>query len=79
MINYSMPEQLKDIFPSVSLAVIIGFVSWQLDLFLHKTWAFDDLSRIIVGGLIYFASYLGISVCIKMSPAVDFRKLVFKH
>ena len=79
MINYSMPEQLKDIFPSVSLAVIIGLAAWQIDLFLFRMYSLNDLSRMIIGGLIYFASYLGISLGMKMSPAVDFKKLVLKQ
>ncbi|WP_026897152.1 lipopolysaccharide biosynthesis protein [Daejeonella oryzae] len=78
LINYSIFEQIKDIIPSVSLAVIIGVLTWTADGFLFKSIALSDLLRLVFAGIFYFTMYLGISHLIKLSAAKDFRQLVLK-
>lgn len=79
LINYLIFEQIKDILPSISLAIIIGFLTWMLDHFLFKAFNFPDIIRLIIGGMFYFSAYLGISHVIKLSAARDFRQLVLKR
>lgn len=79
MINYSITEQIKDILPSISLAVIVGILTWMLDSFINKSYSIPDLSRIIIGGLFYFSFYLGVSYLIQLAAVKDFKKLILKR
>ncbi|MBF8964212.1 lipopolysaccharide biosynthesis protein [Pontibacter sp. FD36] len=78
MINYRINEQLKDIIPTIMLALLMGSVVWAIDNFILKHALSLDVVRVIVLGVIYFTLYLGISYFSKMPAILDFRLLVFK-
>lgn len=79
MINYSIFEQIKDILPSVSLAVLVGFLTWLLDSFLFRSYQIPDLSRLFISGIFYFGVYLGIGNIIHLTAVKDFKQLVLKR
>lgn len=77
MIAYPISEQLVDILPSVSLAMLIGFLIWLLDSFILKGYYLNDVSRVVINGVLYFGMYLGISSVLKLAAVGDFKNLVF--
>jgi O-antigen/teichoic acid export membrane protein len=78
MINYSIVEQVKDIFASVSLAVIIGFCTGFLDRYLDRSFSLPDISRLVIASLFYFSIYLSLSSLLKLPAVRDFRELILK-
>ena len=79
MINYRISEQLKDLLPSISFAVIIGALTWILESFLVKLVSFPDYAELLLCGFFYFSLYLGLSYIFKLKAIVDFRILVLKR
>lgn len=79
MINYRISEQLKDIMPSISFAVIIGALTWILESFLVKLDSFPDYAELLLCGFFYFIVYLGLSYFFKLKAIIDFRLLVLKR
>lgn len=78
MVKYSMLEQLKDIFPSVSLALIIAYSTWLLNHYVINLFHIADLPKLILESAFYFVLYLGISQLFKLKAILDFRQLLFK-
>jgi len=78
LINYSITEQLMDILPTVSLALLAGVVTWQMNRLFVVGFAHHDLLRLIVSGIVYYGIYLGVSAAAKLAPVTDFRELILK-
>lgn len=76
MINYPIKEQLADIVPILSLAVIVGGLIILLDNFFNNILYFSDFLRLLIGIPFYFIFYFLISYLLKLKPAIDFRDLL---
>lgn len=79
LINYSIGEQLMDILPTVSLALLAGLVTWQMNRLFAVNFAQHDLLRLIISGIVYYGIYLGVSTLAKLAPVMDFRELMLKN
>lgn len=53
LMGYSYMEQLKDLFPSFILSVIMGICVYSLKYFLHSVWILL-ITQIVFGVIIYF-------------------------
>lgn len=78
LINYPFVKQIEDILPTLCVSGLIGISGYFLDKLLFS-FNFNDLSRIIIVGLAYFASYFALSFLFKLSAIVDFIQLIFKR
>ncbi len=78
MINYSMWEQIKDMAPSISIAIFTGFMTWMLDIYLLKSFSMPDLLRLLICGLFYGMFYLGSCQLFKLPATRELRQLIFK-
>jgi hypothetical protein len=78
MINYRIWAQIKDMVPSVSIALLMGVLTWLVDTYVLKQASFSDLSRLILCGVFYYIFYLGSCYLLKLSAPTDFKKLVLK-
>jgi O-antigen/teichoic acid export membrane protein len=78
MINYSVKEQVKDFFPSIFLAAILGIVAWNLDKRFFAVSNTNDVVRILAVSLFYLTVYLLLSVLIKTPALYDFKKIISK-
>jgi O-antigen/teichoic acid export membrane protein len=78
MINYSVKEQIKDFFPSIFLAAIVGAVAWKLDKQFFAISNTNDVVRILAVSLFYLTVYLLFSVLIKTPALYDFKKIIGK-
>ncbi|NRT70248.1 lipopolysaccharide biosynthesis protein [Clostridium beijerinckii] len=52
LLNYSYREQWKDIFPSLVLSLIMGFITYNVKLF-HMTACATLIIQVCIGGVIY--------------------------
>lgn len=78
-INYPIGEQVKDVLPTLFVAIIIGLASYFLDNELYLYHHFNDLFRIVTSGLLYFISYFALSFFIKLSAIIDFKQLILRR
>lgn len=79
LINYPIKEQISDFLPSIILSIGIGVLCYLFDGLLTRIFNLIDPVRIVISGLIYFISYLGISYLIKMTAVIDFKQLILKR
>lgn len=78
IIGYSTKEQMIDLIPSISLAVLTGLVCVFPDRYLVSDLIATDLVRILFVSTLYVIIYL-ISANITKLPAIlDFKQLIFK-
>lgn len=78
ILSYSFKEQVRDIFPIISLAFFIGFLCFLFDQLLFYRFQALDLSRLILAGMFYFFIYLGCSNIFKLKAITDFKHLILK-
>lgn len=79
LINYSIKEQLADIFPAISLSILIGLICFFLDKFLKPLVHFSDLERIILSSLFYYSLYMSFSYFMQFTAISDFKQLILKR
>lgn len=79
MINYPILDQFKDVMPGISVAVLVGGITWVTNLYIFKDFINYDIILIFALGMIYFSLYLGISLISKMPALIDFKQLVLKQ
>lgn len=73
-INLSIITQLKDMFPSFILSVFVGSTVFFIISLFNNSWV-----QLIVGALIGFFSYLGMSYLFKMRELKEFMTLTHKQ
>lgn len=78
MIEYHLIEQVKDIFPKILLALLVGIICWAVDSYYLSETPLNDLIKILMLGILYFAIYLSVSYLSKMDAFLDFKKIIFK-
>lgn len=79
LINYSIKEQLADIFPAVSLSIVIGLICFFLDTFLLVLIHFSDLERLIFNSLLFYTLYMSSSYFMQFTAISDFKQLILKR
>lgn len=71
-VNYPMKEQIKDIFPSLILALFIGCLVYGLGVLLPFSYLYVLIIQIIVGGILS----IGVSELFKLSAYVEIKSIV---
>ncbi|MFV8224397.1 polysaccharide biosynthesis C-terminal domain-containing protein, partial [Christiangramia aquimixticola] len=74
-ISYSAWEQIKDIFPPLFLAVIIGAVVFYIDILIDE---YLDVFRILIGGTVGLILYIGSSLVLKMQSYLHLKNIILK-
>jgi O-antigen/teichoic acid export membrane protein len=72
-LNYDAWQQIKDIIPLIGLAFVSGFFVWWLN---YKLNNYSDIFRLIIGGFLGGAIYIGISFLFKIESLQEFKKIV---
>ncbi|TWU37657.1 Lipopolysaccharide biosynthesis protein WzxC [Novipirellula aureliae] len=57
LLGYSLREQIRDVFPSLCLSLVIGIVSYQISI--HVDW--HSLSKLILLGVLSTTAYLSLA------------------
>lgn len=78
LINYPAKEQLVDLLPTLFVAMIVGLLCYLLDEVLCRFLHLNDISRILVNGLFYTATYLLLSQMLRLSALLEFKLLILK-
>ncbi len=79
LINYPIREQLKDIIPTILLAVLTGLLIWVIDYYLKQYFNPPDVIQLIIIGSLYFFIYLSVSYYMNITSFKDFRQLIMKR
>jgi O-antigen/teichoic acid export membrane protein len=79
LINYSIKEQLADIFPAISLSIVIGLICFFLDTFLLALIHFSDLKRLVFNSLLFYTLYMSSSYFMQFTAISDFKQLILKR
>lgn len=74
-IDYPAFQQIKDIFPTIFIALISGAVIFFVD---KEISAQIDIIRIFAGGIAGLIVYLGIAFLFKFRSLFELQKLIFK-
>ncbi|WP_207533044.1 lipopolysaccharide biosynthesis protein [Desertivirga arenae] len=77
IINYPVKEQVADVYPSLLLASIAGYICYLFDFYLSY-YQVVDLARIIISSFIYFAAYLGASYLLKLTAITNLKHLILR-
>lgn len=75
-IQYGTWQQIKDIVPTILLAVLCGIFTWVADINFNSQ---RDIIRIGLGIVVGFGFYLGLSFLIQMQSLIDLKKLILKR
>lgn len=78
IIDYPVKEQVADVYPSILLASIAGYICYLFDLYLLEFYHVVDLARIIISSFIYFAAYLGASYLLKLTAITNLKHLILR-
>ena len=73
LLNYSYIEQMKDIFPSFILSLIMGVLVYSISLL-----KFSDLLTIIIQVLLGGVSYIGLSYLFKLECFMYLLNIIYK-
>jgi len=79
LINYSIKEQLVDIFPAILLSILTGLICFFLDLVLQPVAHFSDLERLIINSLLFYTLYMSSSYFMQFNAVTDFKQLILKR
>jgi O-antigen/teichoic acid export membrane protein len=79
LINYSIKEQLVDIFPAILLSILTGLICFFLDLVLQPIAHFSDLERLIINSLLFYTLYMSSSYFMQFNAVTDFKQLILKR
>lgn len=71
-IQYTMREQLQDIFPTLLLSFVIGVLVLVID---HYIMYLSDLIRLVIGFVTGGILYLSVAKLFKFSPLRDFKNV----
>jgi O-antigen/teichoic acid export membrane protein len=77
-INYPFFKQIQDIIPTLILTFFIGACCYFLDKYFVNSLHFNDISRILIIGFIYFLSYFSLSFILRLPAIIDFKKLILE-
>lgn len=77
LISYSAIDQIKDLFPTVLLAGLIGFIIFLID---HSNFCFlsQDFTRIFFGLTFGVLTYLIIAFFLKFKSLDELKQIIFK-
>lgn len=78
LISYPIQDQIKDIFPILLLACIIGAFSYIFNVLLIGL-SLSDILVIVFVGLVYAVLYIGAALFVKLQPLSDFNQLILKR
>lgn len=78
LINYSVREQLTDIFPILVTSFFSGICCYLLDRYFLQTLYLPDLIRMMITGICFTMIYLGSSSLLKLTAIHDFKQLILK-
>jgi hypothetical protein len=79
LINYSVKEQLADIFPAIFLSVCTGLLCFFIDAFLVQFLQLSDIGRLIIDSLFFYSFFLITSHLMQFNAIYDFKHLVLKR
>lgn len=79
LIGYPVTEQIRDILPMISLSILMGVLTYFLYYYLMLPLNLNDLLRIIISVLFYYAVYLGFSNLVNLEAVIEFKQLVLKR
>jgi uncharacterized membrane protein YozB (DUF420 family) len=76
-LNYNVFEQLKDLFPSIFIATIIGLLLWILDK--NILYSQQDIIRLFIITSLYLIIYLGITYILRFKELILIKNLILKR
>ncbi|CAI9679881.1 lipopolysaccharide biosynthesis protein [Elizabethkingia anophelis] len=76
-LNYNVFEQLKDLFPSIFIATIIGLFLWILDK--NILYNQHDIIRLFIITSLYLIIYLGITYILRFKELILIKNLILKR
>ncbi|SMC75835.1 lipopolysaccharide biosynthesis protein [Pedobacter africanus] len=76
MINYSLKEQMKDIYPIFLIAVFTLVITWGGYLILGNYFRLANLLQVVLVGTVFFATYIGVCFLYKVPALQDFKNIV---
>lgn len=79
LINYSIKEQITDVYPAIFLSILTGLVCYFLDSFLITIFHFSDLERLIFISLFYYSLFMSSSYFMQFTAISDFKQLILKR
>lgn len=81
MINYSGGQQIKDIFPTIFIALVIGAAIWAVGEFnsMFSINTMNDWLAISIIPVVYMIIYLLINILIRSAALAEFRKTILKR
>jgi len=78
-IDYSIIEQIQDLWPSIFLSCSIGALMYSLDHLLAVAHYLPDIQSVILNGLLFSIIYLISSSMLKLTAITDFKQLILKR
>ncbi len=78
LINYPAKEQITDLLPILTIAILTGAAWYFLDHWISGIIPLKDWLRIGITGTLYGSTYLFISTVFKVSAITDFKQLIFR-
>lgn len=72
-INYSMYQQIKDLFPALAISIVMALIVYSLSLLLALSIIVNLLIMIITG----IVSYIGLSIFLKVEEFNDIKDILF--
>jgi O-antigen/teichoic acid export membrane protein len=79
LINYSIKEQLADIFPSILLSILTGLICYFLDSLLKPIIPLSDLEKLIFNSLLFYSLFMSSSYFLHFTAVSDFKQLILKR
>ncbi|MDX1652601.1 MAG: lipopolysaccharide biosynthesis protein [Brumimicrobium sp.] len=76
-INYTALQQTKDLLPTILLALLVGFIVYQLDYF-YTELDWNDILRILFGGLTGLILYIGTSYIFRLNAMLELRRIILR-
>ncbi len=77
LIDYKLKEQLKDLFPSMFLALTVAITIFCLDFYFGKI-ELSDIIRLTIGFILGFLIFLGMASIFKMQSVYEIKAILRK-
>jgi len=78
IISYPVKEQIADVYPSLLLASLTGYICYLFGLHVLARFNVIDPGRIMLTSFLYFTLYMGISYALKLNAITNLKHLILR-
>ncbi len=78
IINYPTMEQIKDILPTLLLALLVGLICWSANHFFIGRIEFNDFIVIAMNSLFFAILYIGGAIIFRIPAVLEIKQIIFK-